>query len=414
MTKFADYGFNRSHSMAYAYLAFQTAYLKAHYPAFFYASVLSNEADDSAKIHKYSVELRSLGIKLLPPDVNESDAGFTPVENAVRFGLNAIKGIGGSTVQAILRARDEGRFTSLSDFTSRIDQGAINKRGLEGLICAGAFDSLKPADCPVNLWRAKVHAGIEQALSYAQKSWNDKLSGQSDLFGAEELNGNAQEELPDVAPWLSDRLAAEEKAAIGFHLTCHPLENFASLLSQLKIPKIAELEAQGGETVTLAGAITSMQVKPTKKGTLFGMFKLEDESTGIKCRAWSESYGKNSQLLKNDQLVIVTGRIEGGDQPEPTLIVDEVMSLVDATHTKARRALISLPYDRIDQRFLEDIFALLDQNKGKCEVYFAVNTEDDLTVNIAASGALGISGSRELEEALAARNCRVDWVLSNG
>jgi DNA polymerase-3 subunit alpha len=413
MAQFADYGFNRSHSMAYAYLAFQTGYLKAHYPSFFYASVLSNEADDSAKIYKYAVELKSLGIKLLPPDVNESDADFTPVESAVRFGLHAIKGIGSSTVQAILRARKEARFTSLSDFTSRIDQGAINKRGLEGLICAGAFDSLKPADCPVNLWRAKAHAGIEQALSYAQKAWNDKLSGQSGLFGMEELNGNAQEELPDVQPWPSERLAAEEKAAIGFHLTCHPLENFSSLLAQLKIPKIAELEAVGGETVTLAGAITTLQVKPTKKGTLFGMFKLEDESSGLKCRAWSESYSKYSGLLKNDQLVLITGRIEGGDQPEPTLIVDEVMSLADIVHSKAKRALISLPYDSIDQRFLEDIFAILDRNKGKCEVYFAVNTENNFAVNIAASGALGISGSRELEEELRARDCRVDWVLSN-
>jgi DNA polymerase-3 subunit alpha len=284
---------------------------------------------------------------------------------------------------------------------------------LEGLICAGAFDSLKPADCPVNLWRAKAHAGIEQALSCAQKAWNDKLSGQSGLFGMEELNGSAQEELPDVQPWPSERLAAEEKAAIGFHLTCHPLENFSSLLSKLKISKIAELEAVGGETVTLAGAITSLQVKPTKKGTLFGMFKLEDESSGLKCRAWSESYSKYAGLLKNDQLVLITGRIEGGDQPEPTLIVDEVMLLSDIVHSKAKRALISLPYDSIDQRFLEDIFALLDRNKGKCEVYFAVNAENNVAVNIAASGALGIAGSRQLEEELAARHCRIDWVLSN-
>jgi DNA polymerase-3 subunit alpha len=415
MAQFADYGFNRSHSMAYAYLAFQTAYLKAHYPSFFYAAVLSNEADDSAKIYKYSVELKTLGIKLLPPDVNESDAGFTPLEDAVRFGLSAIKGIGSSTVQAILRARKEGSFTSLSDFTSRIDQGAINRRGLEGLISAGAFDSLKPADCPVNLWRAKAHAGVEQALAHAQKAWNDKLSGQVDLFGAEDFNGGAAgEELPDVLPWPSDKLAAEEKSAIGFHLTCHPLENFASLLSQLRIPKIAELENPGGgETFTLAGAVSSLQVKPTKKGTLFANFKLEDESTGIRCRAWSESYSKFSGLLKNDQLLLVTGRIEGGDQPEPNLIVDEVMSLSDAMHSKARRALISLPYAAINQQFLEDIFALLDKNKGKCEVYFTVNTEEDLAVNISASHTLGIAGSRELEEKLAARNCRVDWVLSN-
>lgn len=415
MAQFADYGFNRSHSMAYAYLAFQTAYLKAHYPSYFYAAVLSNEADDSAKIYKYSVELRSMGIQLLPPDVNESDAGFTPVEDAVRFGLNAIKGIGTSTVQAILRARADGKFTSLSDLTMRVDQGSINRRGMEGLTCAGAFDSLKPDDCPVNLWRAKCHAGIEQALSQAQKAWNDKLSGQDDLFGMLEQSTDldSASELPDVAPWESDRLAAEEKAAIGFHLTCHPLEAYTSLLEQLGIPKIADIEAQGGETVTLAGAVASMSVKPTKKGTLFGMFKIEDESTGIKCRAWSESYGKYSSLLKNDQLVIVTGRIEGGgDQPELTMIVDEVSSLTEALHSRAKRALISLPYHSIDKPFLEDIFALLDRNKGKCEVYFAVDTDQNTAVNIQASGALRISGSRDLEEKLREKNCRVDWMLS--
>src|SRR5688572_3597720 len=144
MAQFADYGFNRSHSIAYAYLAFQTAYLKAHYPAYFYAAVLSHEADDSAKIYKYSTELRSMGLRLLPPDVNESDEGFTPSEGTVRFGLSAIKGIGSSTVKAIVEARNSGRFTSLFDFASRIDQGSIGRRGLESLVTCGAFDSLMP------------------------------------------------------------------------------------------------------------------------------------------------------------------------------------------------------------------------------------------------------------------------------
>ncbi|MGI8468028.1 MAG: DNA polymerase III subunit alpha, partial [Pyrinomonadaceae bacterium] len=140
MAQFADYGFNRSHSVAYAYLAFQTAYLKAHYPSYFYASVLSNEADDSTKIYKYTTELKSAGLKLLPPDVNESDADFTPLSNAVRFGLSAIKGIGANSIQAIIEARKSGKFVSLSHFTSSIEQGAVNRRGLESLAAAGAFD----------------------------------------------------------------------------------------------------------------------------------------------------------------------------------------------------------------------------------------------------------------------------------
>jgi DNA polymerase-3 subunit alpha len=160
MAQFADYGFNRSHSVAYAYLAYQTAYLKAHYSAYFYAAVLSNEAQDTTKVYKYSNELRSSGLKLLPPDINESDADFTPLDNAVRFGLSAIKGIGAASIQSIIETRKQEKFTSLYDFTSRIDQGSVNRRGLESLITAGAFDSLMPPDSTVNLWRAKHFAAI--------------------------------------------------------------------------------------------------------------------------------------------------------------------------------------------------------------------------------------------------------------
>ncbi|HEX2639834.1 MAG TPA: DNA polymerase III subunit alpha, partial [Pyrinomonadaceae bacterium] len=134
MAQFADYGFNRSHSIAYAYLAFQTAYLKAHFPSFFYAAVLSHEAQDSAKVYKYTKELRSIGMKLLPPDVNESDDGFTPLDDAVRFGLTAIKGIGAASVASIVAARKDGRFTSVFDFVSRVEPSSLNRRALESLI----------------------------------------------------------------------------------------------------------------------------------------------------------------------------------------------------------------------------------------------------------------------------------------
>src|SRR4026208_307742 len=143
MAQFSDYGFNRSHSVAYAYLAFQTAYLKAHYPEHFYAAVLSSEAQDAAKVFKYSKELRSQGIKLLPPDLNESYSGFTPTSGAIRYGLAAIKGLGQSIVNSIIESRKEGPFKSFFDFTERLGQGSLNKRVMEGLVGAGAFDSLK-------------------------------------------------------------------------------------------------------------------------------------------------------------------------------------------------------------------------------------------------------------------------------
>src|ERR1051325_7002250 len=154
MAQFADYGFNRSHSVAYAYLAFQTAYLKAHYPEHFYAAVLSNEIQDTAKVFKYSTELRNQGIKLLPPDVNESGSGFTPLSGAIRYGLAAIKGVGNASVNAVIEARTSGLFKSFYDFTERVGQGAINKRVLESLVCAGAFDSLNNDRQPILKWQA--------------------------------------------------------------------------------------------------------------------------------------------------------------------------------------------------------------------------------------------------------------------
>ena len=141
MAQFADYGFPKAHSVAYAYLAFQTGYLKAHYPEHFYAAVLSNEVDDAAKVFRYTKEMRGQGIALLPPDVNESDVGFTALKGAIRYGLAAIKGIGLSSVNGIMKARQQGPFKSLFDFTERLEEGAINKRVLEGLVCSGAFDS---------------------------------------------------------------------------------------------------------------------------------------------------------------------------------------------------------------------------------------------------------------------------------
>jgi len=242
MAKFADYGFNRSHSMAYAILAFRTAYLKAHYPAYFYASVLSHEAQDSAKVYKYSSELRSMGLQLLPPDINESDFGFTPVENTVRYGLTAIKGMGTTSVLAIIEARKNGKFTSLFDFCARLASGAVNRRGLESLVAAGAFDSLKPDEVGIGAWRARNHGAIELALQQGQRVAEDKMRGQSGLFGVAEGGGTVDENLPIAAPWPQSEVASREKAAVGFYLSTHPLDDYNGLLETMRLKNIAEYD----------------------------------------------------------------------------------------------------------------------------------------------------------------------------
>src|ERR687890_256636 len=196
MAQFADYGFNRSHSVAYAHVAYQTAYLKAHYPEHFYAAVMSNVTDDAGKIFKYASELRAQGIKMLPPDVNQSGPGFTPVEGAVRYGLCAIKGLGQSAVNAIIEARRERPFRSVFDFAERVGEKGAGKRVIESLVCAGAFDSLKPEGESMHSWRARLFACVDKALERGQRARRERDSGQVDMFGFASGGGADEPEPP--------------------------------------------------------------------------------------------------------------------------------------------------------------------------------------------------------------------------
>jgi DNA polymerase-3 subunit alpha len=409
MAKFADYGFNRSHSIAYAYLAFQTGYLKAHYPAFFYAAVLSHEADDSAKVYKYSNELRSMGLNLLPPDVNQSDEDFTPSKDSVRFGLNAIKGLGSASAHAIIEARRSGPFASLYDFVSRVDQGAINRRGLESLVTAGAFDSIMPADSTTNLWRARLFAGIDNALSYGLNVWNDRERGQTGLFGGGS-DAQAVPHLPDVAPWSQMELSNQEKAAVGFYLSAHPLDGYTSILQSLHIRNIADHgEIAGGSSIVLAGIVSAAQVRWSKRGNRFCTFRLEDQSMTVKCLAWSDAYDKFGEFLKDDEIVIVEGRVESAEGQDITLIVSDARSLHEQISRNARAVSITLPKRVPDENYLSDLFSTLNEFTGRCDVILNM-TIDCVEVSI-QSGPIRIQGSHRIETALKERGCSVSWIL---
>ncbi len=412
MAQFADYGFNRSHSVAYAYLAYQTAYLKAHYSTYFYAAVLSNESQDTTKVYKYSNELRSSGLELLPPDINESDADFTPLDNAVRFGLSAIKGIGMTSIQSIIEARKQEKFTSLYDFTSRIDQGSVNRRGLESLVTAGAFDMLKPSHLTVNLWRAKHFAAIDKSLSNGQKVWQDKNRGQDALFGLQETyKSNSDNELPDVRAWSQAELSKQEKGAVGFYLSTHPLDEYKQILSDMKIINIADYDdIKPGDKITIAGIVSALQIKYSKKGNRFCIFRLEDQSIGVKCLAWSEASTKYADCLKDDEILIVSGKVESTEGQEITLILEETRKIADAITQKAQNVSITLPHSQVDEKYLEDIFTVLDKYKGKCEVYFNIQLAQSILIRV-CSQPLRIQGSSRLENDLKQRGCLVEWVL---
>jgi DNA polymerase-3 subunit alpha len=412
MAQFADYGFNRSHSVAYAYLAYQTAYLKAHYPAYFYASVLSNESNDTTKIYKYSSELRSTGMKFLPPDINESDSDFTPLQNAVRFGLSAIKGLGASGIQTIIEARKGEKFISLFDFTSRLDHGFLNRRGLESLISAGAFDTLMPEEVSVFQWRANLFSELDAALAYGQKAWQNKIRGQNDLFGTTETSHNeVKGHFKNVPAWTSAELSRQEKAAVGFYLSNHPLDAYKQILSALKIINVAEIEViKPGDKIVLAGIVSGMQVRHSKKGNRFCIFRFEDQSGGVKCLAWAEAFAKNVQILKDDELLIVEGKVESGEGQEITIILEDARKLADALPLKARSASIILPKKNLCESYLEELFTTLSRDKGNCEVNLEILLDSRLKLKL-QSQPLRIQGSSRLENELIERGCRVEWIL---
>ncbi|MEO8647598.1 MAG: DNA polymerase III subunit alpha, partial [Acidobacteriota bacterium] len=410
MSQFADYGFNRSHSIAYAYLAFQTAYLKAHYTAHFYAAVLSHECNDAAKVYKYSSELRGMGLKMLPPDVNESDEGFTPSDDLVRFGLGAIKGIGSSTVNAIIDARSEGRFSSFMDFVTRVEPGSLGRRVLESLITSGSFDTLMPAEEIAAKWRASLFAGIENALSISQKEWNDRLSGQIDLFGSvqsgtREPNGS----LPDVPSWSEAELSRLEKASIGFYLSVHPLDNYQPVLKELGVTKIVDPQAiSAGEILTIAGIVSASQIRYSKKGNRFCIFKLEDQTVTVKCLVWAEAFTKHSNLIKDDELLIVSGRVESADGGEITLVVSEIRLLADEVPRNAREVVIGLPSVPFGEDYLFDLFSVLNSASGNCSVQLQLPLEG-LRVKL-SSQPIRIQGSSYIENELRKRGCDVQWL----
>jgi DNA polymerase III subunit alpha len=380
MEQFADYGFNRSHSFAYAYLAYQTAWLKAHYPTHFYAAVLSNEIANSAKLARYIGEMKIFEIEILPPDVNSSHEGFTPVGKAIRFGLAAIKGLGSSAVQMIIRAREEGGpFRSIYDFAERVDQRAVNKRVLESLIKSGAFDGVAAN-------RAAMMAVLDKAIEYGSRAQRDKLSGQTGLFG--DVMSAAVEEpaLPSVPQWSRKESLALEKESLGFYASGHPLEDYAESIKGLTRFDSGNIEeATHGDQVALGGIIVELVTKTTKKGDRFALFRLEDQYGSVKVVCWPEQFNKYKNLLQSDEVVLVKGKLELSDEggaAGASIIVQEIHQLERARSSAARAIIVRMPERSVSARSIEVLGDLISRHQGSASVLLEVETEDGMVVQL--------------------------------
>lgn len=325
METFARYGFNKSHSAAYALVSYQTAFLKTHYPVEFMAGLMTSEMGDTDKVIKNLAECREREIEVLAPDINESRAHFTPVGDKIRFGLAAVKNVGEKAVEVILESRaKEGSFDSLYDFCRRVDLTAVNRRVIESLIKCGAFDSTQMS-------RARMLAALDEAIRVGQVFQRDSQSNQIDIFGL--LGGDSKAAkkpghvYPQVEEWSSQQSLAFEKEALGFYITGHPLDKYDRVIKRITSGTIAELKEKAATgDVKISGVVSALKLRNTKKGDRYGSFNLEDKSGFVEVVAWPDVYRKSVEFLNSDDPIYVKGRMEVGEE-RMQIFANEITSL---------------------------------------------------------------------------------------
>ncbi|MEZ4753306.1 MAG: DNA polymerase III subunit alpha [Bdellovibrionota bacterium] len=335
METFARYGFNRSHSAAYAMISFQTAYLKTHYPVQFMAALMSNEMDDSDKVLKNLTECRKQKIEVLPPNVNKSKAKFSVEGRAIRYGLAAVKGVGDKAVQSIIDVRDQEKpFVDLEDFVMRVDLKAINRRVIEGFIKCGAFD-FSPQS------RRELLDRAEAVLKAGQTYQKDKDSSQVSLFSA---NGGDIPPIPRrtsaLPEWPINRKLAFEREALGFYISGHPLEKFKHYLVKHSTVPTSKIKTVENKTkIKVGGVVTALKLKNTKKGDRYATFTLEDWQGTVEALVWPDTYQKIAHLIVADDPVLVSGKADVTEE-RCSLIIDSMESLIELRDKTATKGLI--------------------------------------------------------------------------
>ncbi len=324
MEQFAGYGFNKSHSAAYAYLAFATAYLKAHFPVDFMAALLTSETGNVPKVVKYINECREMNIKVLPPDVNASEHNFTPDGSAIRFGLGAVKNVGGNAIEAICQGRTKaGRFTSIYQFCELVDCAALNRRMLESLIRAGALDLLEGT-------RAQQMAVVEGAMESGARYQRDHASGQEGLFGmfSPEEEQHASQPLPKVPEWTSREKLTSEKEMLGFYVTGHPLDQHQEKICEIAKQDSSRLEGlEKGVEVAMCGVLTAIQKRRNREGKPWASMLLEDRLGSTEALVFTTQFERLCPVLVEDQAVLVRGLALPEESSATKISVQEIVPL---------------------------------------------------------------------------------------
>jgi len=378
MEQFAGYGFNKSHSAAYAYLAFVTAYLKAHYPVDFMAALLTSQAGNTTDVVKYINECREMGIRVLPPDVNASDFMFTPATDsegdAVRFGLGAVKNVGQGAVEAIIKARDEqGRFKSIYQFCEHADMGAINRRVIESLIKAGAMDGLGGT-------RPQLLLALDGAIEAGARAWRDKASGQGGLFGGM-MESHPEPTLPKApVETLKEKLQGE-KEMLGFYVTGHPLDAYEEKIAELATHDSSRLEGlEKGADVAMCGVLTGIQRRRTKDGKPWALMAIEDRLGTTEGLVFSSSYEALAPLLLEDQCVLIRGMALPEEENPTKVSIKELIPLDVARISLPSLISIKVFVGRNGIDRASELHSLFTRKQGETQVRLRLESSRDFSV----------------------------------
>jgi DNA polymerase-3 subunit alpha len=400
MREFGEYGFNKSHSAAYAVISYQTAYLKANYSIEYMAALLSSQPDKQEDVIQYINDCKSMGIQVLPPDINTSDYDFTVQDSSIRFGLGAIKGAGSKVIDAIIQSRNNfGKFNTLKEFLENIDIAVLNKGVLEALIKAGALDSIFGN-------RAMLFNSIDLITEIAKNLQIDKASGQGSLFETEDSSGsgNSTIDLPGIDDWTDKEKLNFEKEVLGLFISGHPLEKYKEEIADLPCTSISNLgEAGSNGEAAIVGIITNLKVKTSKSGKLFGIANIEDTGGIIEALFFPNVYQQYGQLIESDEPLMVKGKVEVEDDVAIKIIAREVKTLKDVKRDSVSGIHINFNGSSPDKDILKTLKAVIVKYQGpngKCPVYFHLSGNNGNPKVIKAHNAFNTTPSDNLKAEL--------------
>jgi DNA polymerase-3 subunit alpha len=380
--KFGGYGFNKSHSAAYALIAYQTAYLKAHFPVEFMASLLTSEMHSTDGVVKFIAECRNHGIPILPPDINQSDVEFAVDGSQVRFGLVAVKNVGENAIESIVACRLEQPFESLFDFCERVDLKKVNKRVVESLIKCGAFDS-------TGAKRSQMMAALESALDYGQRVQRERNDPQMGLFdsGQNQPSINAPA-LPEIGEWEEKQVLTFEKESLGFYLAGHPLMRHEETLDKFTNANAISIKELGdGGVVRIGGLVQNSKIIKTKKGDMMAFVTIEDMHGAVEAIVFARVFALVNDLLVEDSPLLIQGQVQK-DEQSVKILADTVIPIDKAEETWTASVHLNLEISRTDREMLTHLHDILERHPGACPAFLHLRSPDNTDSVIALPEAL--------------------------